>query len=230
MLLSSKCETTRRSRRVSISAMRHVSEMFPHTQRKSLLGWLLSSGLNSPYEHGHPHILTALVDVSPCVLNHLPLSVRQRLGSLWTVLTLHVPPLSPQQLRRRWGCWGRLPVRHPSTAQQRRGSQEGSRKVGGEGRGERDGQMRPHGGSWRRDEVRNGAVRRVRGEEEDERRRAGRQTALPLAQGRGKTKLQNPQRRSKLSIRLLSPTQTYSAHVCALFLPSFHSFISCLPQ
>lgn len=132
---------------------------------------------NSPDEYGHAHVLTVLVDVSPRVPDHLPLDVRQRLGALWTVLAVHVPPLHRQQRRWRWrGCRRRrrLPVRHPSAPQQPGGSQEGSGKVGGEGRGERDGELRPHGGSWERDggekEQRGGGEERTRGWKQ---RRAG---------------------------------------------------------
>lgn len=98
--------------------------------------------------------------MSPCVPNQLPLGVGQRLGALWTVLAIHVPLLHRQQLRWRRGRRRRLPVRHPSTPQQPGGSQEGSGKVGGKGRGERDGELRPHGGSWERDGGRKGAERR----------------------------------------------------------------------
>lgn len=100
----------------------------------------------SPYEHRHPHILTVLVDVPPCVLDDLHLGVGQRLRPLWTVLAL--PPLHSQHLwrwgRRRW----RLPARHPPAPQQHRSSQQRPGEVGSQGGGQGDGELRPHGGSW----------------------------------------------------------------------------------
>lgn len=52
-------------------------------------------------------------------------------------------------------------------AQQPRGSQEGPGKVGSEGGGEGDGELRPHGGSWERAGVIKGA------EEEEEEEEGG---------------------------------------------------------
>lgn len=101
---------------------------------------------NSPDEHRHPHVLAVHVDVSPRVLDDLPLGIRQRLRALRTVFA--VPPAHPQQLWRRRGQRRRLPARHPPAAQQPGGSQQRPGEVRGQGGGERDGELRPHGGSW----------------------------------------------------------------------------------
>lgn len=133
------------------------------------------TGQNSPYENRHPHILAVLVDMSPRVLDDLPLCVGQGLGALRTIVALHLPSSHPQHL---WGWrWRgrrrRLPARHPPAAQQPGGSQQGSGEIGSEGGGDGDGELRPHGGSWeRRVGVRRGAERRKKrggegGEEAD---------------------------------------------------------------
>lgn len=171
--------------------------------------------------------------MSPRVLDDLPLSIRQRFSTLWTILTLHLSSPYSQQLRRWRGRRRRLPARHPPAAQQPRGSQEGPGKVGSEGGGEGDGELRPHGGSWETAGVRRGAERRKK-------RRRGwwerRQAALTVDKRKGKMKLPILKVRpttlsySKLSVacppstqKLISLTVLLSLSLC-LFTLSFCPF------
>lgn len=120
----------------------------------------LRTSHDSPYEHGHTHVLTVLIDTPPCVPDDLPLGIGQRLDALRPLLVLHLSSSHSQQRRRRGWRW-RLPARHPPAAQQLGGSQQGPGEVGSEGGGEGDGELRPHGGNWeRRVRVRRGAERR----------------------------------------------------------------------
>lgn len=109
---------------------------------------------NSPDQHGHPDVLAVLVDVSPRVLDDLPLGVRQRLGAPRTLVAARLcPPYSQQVGRRRHRRHRRrLPARHPPAAQRPGGSQQCPREVGSEGRGEGDGELRPQGGTRERSE------------------------------------------------------------------------------